>query len=155
LRSSSECLLMALSGRSVDLVTRSCFGRNPLARVLSAMIGHASILQTQTYSWPICRAISFSRAMRFLTLGCVEKRLSIPAPESGLTMKRGAEAGLRSAVGLGLCSAAFEILSKAGARPPLKRSCGGSEKFGAPVPSEAEKTLASLAEMDWLRWKSG
>ena len=40
-------------------------------------------------------AISFNRAMRFSTLGCLENRLSIPAPE--LTMQRWAEAGLRSA----------------------------------------------------------
>jgi hypothetical protein len=40
--------------------------------------------QARIYSWPNCRAISFSRAMRFSTLGCVEKRLSIPAPEQAL-----------------------------------------------------------------------
>jgi hypothetical protein len=58
--------------------------------------------------------------MRFSTLGCVEKRLSIPAPESGLTMKRGAEAGLRSAVGLGICSNSARNLAQ-----------GGSEREGA------------------------
>src|SRR5262249_1813478 len=62
---------------------------------------------------PMPAAISFSWAMRFSTFGWVENRLSMRAPDSGLTMKRCAEAGLRSAGGLGICSAALEILRKA------------------------------------------
>ena len=40
--------------------------------------------------------------MRFSTFGWVENRLSIRCPLSGLTMKSGAEAGLRSALGISI-----------------------------------------------------
>ena len=58
------------------------------------------------------RAISCSRATRFSTLGWVENRLSMRAPDSGLTMKRCAEAGLRSAGMLGMRCAAPAIFCK-------------------------------------------
>ena len=51
-------------------------------------------------------AMAFSRAMRSSVLGCVEKRLPKLPPCSGLTMKRWAVAGLRSASGFGRTSAA-------------------------------------------------
>ncbi len=51
--------------------------------------------------------------MRFSVLGWVENRLSIRAPDSGLTMKRCAEAGLRSAEGISIRCAAPEILFNA------------------------------------------
>ena len=47
----------------------------------------------------ISAAIASSARMRFSTFGWVENRLSMRAPVSGLTMKSGAEAGLRSALG--------------------------------------------------------
>ena len=47
-------------------------------------------------------AIASSARMRFSVLGWVAKRLSIRWPESGLMMKSGADAGLRSAVSIGI-----------------------------------------------------
>ena len=61
----------------------------------------------------IAFAIATSRATRFSTLGWVENKLSMRAPDNGLTMKRWAEAGLRSAVMLGIWCAAPAIFSKA------------------------------------------
>ena len=60
-------------------------------------------------------SISINAAMRFSVAGWVEKRLSIRAPESGLTMKRWAVAGLRSAASFGMRCAMFDILAKADA----------------------------------------
>ena len=55
---------------------------------------------------PISCAIASSAAMRFSVAGWVENRLSMRAPDSGLTMKRCAVAGLRSAASFGVCWAA-------------------------------------------------
>ena len=47
-------------------------------------------------------AIASSARMRFSTFGWVENRLSMRAPVSGLTMNIGADAGLRSALGISI-----------------------------------------------------
>ena len=51
---------------------------------------------------PCRRPSAISAAMRFSVAGWVEKRLSMRSPDSGLTMKRCAVAGLRSAATLGM-----------------------------------------------------
>jgi hypothetical protein len=60
-------------------------------------------------SRPISRDNFSSAAIRFSVDGWVESRLSIPRPDSGLTIKRGAVVGWASAVSFGTPSAMREI----------------------------------------------
>src|SRR5215467_1047021 len=62
---------------------------------------------------PISRDNLSRAATRFSVEGWVENRLSIPRPESGLTIKSGAVVGWASPVSLGTASATREILTSA------------------------------------------
>ena len=77
--------------------------------------------------------------MRFSVDGCVENRLSIPRPESGLMMKRWAVAGCASALSFGTASAMCAILTSAVA------SASGRPLMRAPRLSAAYSRVRLIA----------
>src|SRR5262249_48703360 len=88
---------------------------------------------------PISRDNLLSAATRFSVDGWVENRLSIPRPDNGLTIKRGAVVGLVSAVSFGTSSAIRDILTSAEA------SASGRPLMRAPRLSAAYSRVRLIA----------